>query len=102
MSAFYSPPCRWAKFSAWYCPPDATRIPPQRTAFLDGEVSAAMRDETVRLGMVQEGMLVSAEPGGSCDVADFVVRNTRKKAHELPPALLLSPSLTICIFGLAI
>lgn len=82
------PPRRWAKFSAWYCPPDATRIPPQRKAFLDGEVSAAMRDEIVRLGMVQEGMLVSAEPGGSCDVSDFVVRNTRKMAHdELPLAL---------------
>lgn len=81
------PPCRWDKFSAWYCPdPGATRVAPQRRALLDDEVSTAMADETVRLGMQKEGMLKSSpsapEAGdrdcsGCCDVSDFLVRNTK-------------------------
>lgn len=70
---------RWTKFSAWYYNPEATRVSPHRKAFLEGEVTAAMGDEIVRLGMESEGML--EEEGGDdvngcrgCDVSDFLVR----------------------------
>lgn len=83
---------RWAKFSAWYCPDlGSTRIAPQRRALLDGEVSQAMADETVRLGMQKEGMLEPppSEPDAAardckvcCDVSDFLVREKSKEIQR--------------------
>lgn len=83
---------RWAKFSAWYCPdPGSTRIAPQRRALLDGELSQAMADETVRLGMQKEGMLEPppSEPDAAardckvcCDVSDFLVREKSKEIQR--------------------